>query len=407
MISYSRKPRLFGVSRSAQSGVSILLVMGSMFAILGVTAFVVDYGRYYVARNELQNSADAAALAGMAAFDSFDDPDWEAVCDQATDYLESKNKIDKELLISSDFTIETGYWDVDEDKEQAFVATATCPGVPAAMNYAANELPAVRVRANRIEGVGSGPMETIIAPMMGVDSLDLSVRAVAAVGRSSLFQALPMGMAQCAIGFLLDGAGLPKDGVSRVRVYQQNNKSLNDVTCHLDAAGILHVPAQWMPLCVDGCSGISAVTKRLKDQIPIDDVGLGSPTAVTGGVAQTGADTFIDSFFDQYKSKSIVMPITGQVADNKGVMQNFPEGSQPVTIEEFVSLEPAAAATRNDGTSSYITENVVFPTCTDNNCTKYNTIDFLIGDTIKFVPGSPDTDGKVVNSVLTKSFLVN
>lgn len=47
-----------------QRGATVVIVAASMFALVGITALVVDLGNLYVARNELQNAADAGALAG-------------------------------------------------------------------------------------------------------------------------------------------------------------------------------------------------------------------------------------------------------------------------------------------------------------------------------------------------------
>lgn len=47
-----------------QRGVSVVLMAVSLFMLLAFTALAVDGGNLYVARNELQNAADAGALAG-------------------------------------------------------------------------------------------------------------------------------------------------------------------------------------------------------------------------------------------------------------------------------------------------------------------------------------------------------
>jgi Flp pilus assembly protein TadG len=47
-----------------QSGVTIILVAILMFVFLGIAALAVDLSNLYVVRNELQNAADAGALAG-------------------------------------------------------------------------------------------------------------------------------------------------------------------------------------------------------------------------------------------------------------------------------------------------------------------------------------------------------
>ena len=52
------------VGLSDQRGVTIILVALLMFVFLGIAALVIDLSHLYVVRNELQNAADAGALAG-------------------------------------------------------------------------------------------------------------------------------------------------------------------------------------------------------------------------------------------------------------------------------------------------------------------------------------------------------
>ena len=51
---------------TGQRGVVLVLVALLLFVLLGFAAFAIDFGYSYVVRNELQNAADAAALAGAS-----------------------------------------------------------------------------------------------------------------------------------------------------------------------------------------------------------------------------------------------------------------------------------------------------------------------------------------------------
>jgi len=46
-------------------GMTLILMAFMLTAMIGVSAFAIDFGRMYLFRNELQSAADAAALAGM------------------------------------------------------------------------------------------------------------------------------------------------------------------------------------------------------------------------------------------------------------------------------------------------------------------------------------------------------
>jgi hypothetical protein len=57
-----------GNKQSGERGVSIVLVAFSLVAMLAAASLAIDLGLLYVARSEAQRAADAAALAGAAAF---------------------------------------------------------------------------------------------------------------------------------------------------------------------------------------------------------------------------------------------------------------------------------------------------------------------------------------------------
>lgn len=58
---------LRGIARSERGAVTVLVAV-SMLAILGFCALAIDMGMLYVAHNDAQRAADAAALAGASAF---------------------------------------------------------------------------------------------------------------------------------------------------------------------------------------------------------------------------------------------------------------------------------------------------------------------------------------------------
>jgi len=63
-----KKHAIFSKSRlSERDGATVIIVAIALVMLLGFGAFAVDIGYLYVVRNELQNAADAGALAGAAA----------------------------------------------------------------------------------------------------------------------------------------------------------------------------------------------------------------------------------------------------------------------------------------------------------------------------------------------------
>ena len=87
----------------------------SLVAILGFLALAIDVGMLMLARNELQNAADAAALAGAGAMYKRNDgtyeafPNWTRARDSASNAV-PYNKAMKQALTTS--TIATGWWNV-------------------------------------------------------------------------------------------------------------------------------------------------------------------------------------------------------------------------------------------------------------------------------------------------------
>lgn len=55
---------MYGMSRAKQRGSVAVITAVSLVSLLGFAALAIDIGNLLVARNELQNAADAAALAG-------------------------------------------------------------------------------------------------------------------------------------------------------------------------------------------------------------------------------------------------------------------------------------------------------------------------------------------------------
>src|SRR6185312_8735367 len=53
---------------SAESGQAVVLLVLFLMSLLGVAAFVIDYGLWSVDSSQVQSAADAAALAGAPGF---------------------------------------------------------------------------------------------------------------------------------------------------------------------------------------------------------------------------------------------------------------------------------------------------------------------------------------------------
>lgn len=137
-----------------ERGMTLVIVGLGFLAFMSATMLAVDVGMLMVARTQAQAAADAGALAGAVAlvFDDFDDRS-----------------------------------DTGPAKQNAIAAASSSLNL--VMNSQASVLPAdvtfpalekVRVVVNRTSERGN-PVSTFIAPMIGIDSVDVGAVAVAEV----------------------------------------------------------------------------------------------------------------------------------------------------------------------------------------------------------------------------------
>jgi hypothetical protein len=144
----------------------------TMAGMLGIAALGVDLGYLYVARNELQNVADGAALAGARILGHtyqgltptqqqgyVCDAACEVIIDSTANYVAHQNQaagLEMDLLFAE---VVIGHWDGDN-----FTATNTKPD-------------AVKVIARRDE-VHNGPVTTFFSRILGVDASSVSAYAI-------------------------------------------------------------------------------------------------------------------------------------------------------------------------------------------------------------------------------------
>lgn len=139
--------------------------------LLGVLALAVDIVYLQLVRNELQNDADAAALAGARALydGSSLNPQWDAARLKALDTVKL-NRADGQPLALGD--VQTGYWNL-QGQPQGLQALPMKPG-----NL---DVPAVQVSISKAQGLNGGPASTFFARLWGVQAMPLQATAVAGV----------------------------------------------------------------------------------------------------------------------------------------------------------------------------------------------------------------------------------
>jgi len=172
------------------SGSALWLVAIFMFIIAGILAFVIDLAHVKTVKTELSNAADACALRGARAFlpDELPvgnhtvemDPDEVRAKTQAQDTI-TKNKSDNSAFELADLPlgdIDVGIWDY-EAQDWLYGGVWQWPPDPA--DYGKYIGPGVRLPTKRNENVSLGSVDTSLARILGVDTVDVTARSTAAL----------------------------------------------------------------------------------------------------------------------------------------------------------------------------------------------------------------------------------
>jgi len=172
------------ISQNGQQGAVLVMVVLCLILLIGIVALAVDVGYMYTTRNELQNVADAAALAGARylgeTYSTLDVSQMgiygfdEDVVETAIDTAASNNTAANEsILIDKDNgDIKVGLWDVAQSTDDVYSETFTGPD-------------AVRVVARR-DNVKNTPITTFLAGVFNVNTANItSTKAVAALSGPS------------------------------------------------------------------------------------------------------------------------------------------------------------------------------------------------------------------------------
>lgn len=159
--------------KDRRGAVSITVAL-VMVATLGLGAMAVDLGHFYATRNQLQNAADACALAAankLLAEQSQHDASLtisEAVAIAVQ--VAQENVAAKKNLNLAGSDVELGTWDT-QARTFTPVSGATNP----------DEVNAVRVTVRR-DDVSNGPISTFMASIFNINSVNLRTSAVAYLG---------------------------------------------------------------------------------------------------------------------------------------------------------------------------------------------------------------------------------
>jgi Flp pilus assembly protein TadG len=177
------------VSKSQKGAVSVLVAL-TLPVLLGAGALAVDLAYLHVVRNELQNDADAAALAGARKLytNGASALNWSGAASTASNAI-ALNRASGHALVDGE--VQTGYWDT----------TQTATGLQRLpMSPGAHDAPAVQVSLGKSEGQNLGPVRTFLASIWGVYAKPVRVTAVAGVSSPGSVQPgelFPFAISKC------------------------------------------------------------------------------------------------------------------------------------------------------------------------------------------------------------------
>jgi len=141
-----------------------------MTVLIGFAALAVDIAYVFVIKNELQNAADAAALAGSGAlYNNEGGPDWDRAQEQALTTTRL-NKVARESIKTAQ--IEVGYF--SESSSGSGGALLLDPD-------SIDDAAAVRVTIRKSDGNNSGPIRPFFAAIIGTDQVSIGATATGVV----------------------------------------------------------------------------------------------------------------------------------------------------------------------------------------------------------------------------------
>lgn len=191
--------------RDSERGAVMILVAILLVAMIGFAALVVDVGKLYKVRGELQNASDSSAHAGALALDGTA-AGIELARERAKEYA-LMHFADRTDVVISDDDIIFGFWDEDT---RTFTSYGTNPENPRSVN-------AVRIIDRRGAGT-SNPVLLPLAKLLGTPQADVRTDAIAISGGPMSECGFPMVVPDCTLDEPLESGSC-----AHCMTYQDNN----------------------------------------------------------------------------------------------------------------------------------------------------------------------------------------
>jgi len=211
-------------------GSAALWFLFTLTILLMFGAFAIDVPRVFAVNHELQNAADAAALAGAGALTTGSSmPNWTAAAAAATAAVPLNGSDGVKL---STATVKAGYWDVAASSPTLVSPSAVTLPAPSGQMPE----PAVQVTVTRAANTNGGLVTLLLGTLMGVSTTSDSATSVAVITPPSTMPAgglFPVVMDQCVYNEYWDSTtNQPKlDSTGQPTEFQIGNGSLYGGSC--------------------------------------------------------------------------------------------------------------------------------------------------------------------------------
>jgi hypothetical protein len=303
-------------------GATIIIVALVLFTLLAFIALSIDLGHLYVARNELQNAADAAALAGAQDLYNDEGTEINAWANQTAYDIAVANKseqvpVEVNWTSGNDGDVQRGHWSFGlSDLPRGFYPNESTAPFDL-WNISTEELDAEVDFINAVKVVSrrqATPVASFFSRIFGHESFELSADAVAYLGFAGtlLPEDVDQPIAICKQSILIDGVYSCNMGRMINSGQDPENADHNTAgwtSFNQDDPCTGGTNAQELKSLVDyGCAGGGA------NDLPIT---LGDPIATQGGEVQSAFSMFVDCWIS-HTNKETSWQLTLPVIDCDG-----------------------------------------------------------------------------------------
>lgn len=239
--------------RGDQRGVISIMFALLLTVLLGISALAVDIAYLLTVKNQLQNAADAAAMAGANYLYANGQPNWDVAVQKAREAVSLNTAAGHAL---TDATVTPGYWNptLNSGSLQQLPVTPTV-----------NDVPAIQVELAKSTVHNGGEVGLFFAKFLGINNSPVSVRSVSGrvspgtVDPGSIF---PIVMSQCMFDTYWNYNSVPPGPAIDPVTRQSYIFRLGTATYSNCSAG------QWTSLNVDNNSA-AYVKKLITSKNPI------------------------------------------------------------------------------------------------------------------------------------------